>query len=87
LKRFSPEDGFAPAPLTPLERARLGADLPVPPDPVRLDYPDFLDPALRDSLRADFEPVLAAMQARAPVDLRVNALKTNPNAAIRRARP
>lgn len=74
-------EGFDPAPLAPEERARLAAP-PLPPsDPVRLDYPDFLDAPLRAGLRADFEPVLAAMQARAPVDLRVNTLKTTPNAA------
>lgn len=75
-------EGFDPAPLTPAEGARLQAEHPAAPDPVRLDYPDFLDAALRCSLGLDFEPVLAAMQARAPVDLRVNTLKTNPGAAI-----
>ncbi len=48
---------------------------------MRLDYPDFLDAELRDSLGAGFEAVLRAMQARAPVDLRVNTLKTNADAA------
>ncbi len=75
-------DSFDPAPLTTDERARLAADRPPAPDPVRLDYPDFLDAPLRASLGVDFESVLAAMQARAPVDLRVNTLKTNPGAAI-----
>ena len=51
------------------------------PQPVRLDYPDFLHDELVRSLGADFEPVLRAMQARAPVDLRVNILKTNASAA------
>ena len=50
--------------------------------PVRLDYPGLpRTTSSRASLGADFEPVLAAMQARAPVDLRVNTLKTNPDAA------
>ena len=48
---------------------------------MRLDFPDFLHDELAASLGRDFEPVLAAMQARAPVDLRVNSLKTNPDAA------
>jgi len=74
-------EGFDPAPLTAAERARLAAPPPPPPDPVRLDYPDFLDAKLRASLGADFEPVLAAMRARAPVDLRVNVLKTTSDAA------
>lgn len=75
--------GFDPAPLTEAEAAALAA-LPErpPPDPVRLDYPDFLDAPLRESLGGDFETVMTAMQARAPVDLRVNTLKTTPNAAI-----
>jgi 16S rRNA (cytosine967-C5)-methyltransferase len=48
---------------------------------VRLDFPDFLDTELRTSLGDDFEAVLVAMQSRAPVDLRVNTLKTNADAA------
>ncbi len=75
-------EGYDPAPLSAGERARLAAEAVPAPDPVRLDYPDFLDAPLRAALGADFEAVLGAMQSRAPVDLRVNTLKTNPNAAI-----
>lgn len=75
-------EGFDPAPLDGAERARLAAAPPPAPDPVRLDYPDFLDASLRKALGGDFEPVLAAMQVRAPVDLRVNTLKTNLNAVM-----
>ncbi len=74
--------GFDPAPLSADEHARLTATPAAAPDPVRLDYPDFLDADLRASLGPDFEPVLGAMQMRAPVDLRVNTLKTTPGAAI-----
>jgi 16S rRNA (cytosine967-C5)-methyltransferase len=74
--------GFDPAPLEPAERTRLAAPPPPLSDPVRLDYPDFLDAPLRAALGRGFEPVLAAMQARAPVDLRVNTLKTTPGAAL-----
>jgi 16S rRNA (cytosine967-C5)-methyltransferase len=74
-------EGFDPPPVTAAERERLARGLAAAPDPVRLDYPDFLDGALRASLGDGFEPVLAAMQARAPVDLRVNRLKTNLDAA------
>ncbi len=73
--------GHEPAPVTAEEAERLGRDLSQAPDPVRLDYPDFLDAELRASLGADFEQVLRAMQSRAPVDLRVNTLKTNADAA------
>lgn len=75
-------EGYDPAPLTAAERARLSAEPAPAPDPIRLDYPDFLDAPLRRALGADFEAVLGAMQARAPVDLRVNTLKTNLNAAL-----
>ncbi|HRO11972.1 RsmB/NOP family class I SAM-dependent RNA methyltransferase [Amaricoccus sp.] len=74
-------EGFDPAPPTPAERTALAGDLAAQPAPVRLDFPDFLEPELRASLGADFAPVLAAMQRRAPVDLRVNTLKTNRDAA------
>lgn len=73
--------GHDPAPLTPGERARLAAPPPAP-DPVRLDYPDFLDAPLRAALGAGFEAAMGAMQARAPVDLRVNALKADPARAL-----
>lgn len=72
--------GFDPQPLSATERAALRADAEDAPDPVRLDYPDFLDAELRASLGADFEAVLRALQTRAPVDLRVNTLKTNADA-------
>jgi 16S rRNA (cytosine967-C5)-methyltransferase len=74
-------EGFDPAPVTPAERAALARDLAAAPEPVRLDYPDVLHDELAASLGDDFPAVMAAMQARAPVDLRVNTLKTNPDAA------
>jgi 16S rRNA (cytosine967-C5)-methyltransferase len=74
-------EGFDPPPLTPAERAHLARGLDGAPEAVRLDYPDFLEGELARSLGADFAPVLTAMRARAPVDLRVNTLKTNISAA------
>lgn len=70
----------APDPLSAAERAALTA-VPPMPDPVRLDYPDWLDTPLRDSLGATFEATLLALRARAPVDLRVNTLKATPGQA------
>ena len=67
--------------MTPAERAALARDLGDAPEAVRLDYPDFLHDELRASLGEDFVPVMAAMRDRAPVDLRVNTLKTNADAA------
>jgi len=67
---------FAPPAITDAEHARLQNPASAP-DPVRLDYPDFLDAELRRSLGDNLEPIMVAMQSRAPVDLRVNALKTS----------
>jgi 16S rRNA (cytosine967-C5)-methyltransferase len=74
--------GFDPAPPTDAERAALAADLAAAPRAVRLDVPDFLEDELAADLGADFEPVMAAMRQRAPVDLRVNTLKTSARAAM-----
>ena len=74
-------EGFDPAPLTAAERAGLARDLAAAPEAVRLDLPDFLQGELAAALGPDFVPVMQAMQARAPVDLRVNTLKTTPDAA------
>ncbi len=71
----------APSPLSAAERAALAAPPPPPPDPVRLDYPDWLDGALRLSLGADFEASMGALRSRAPLDLRVNALRSTREAA------
>jgi 16S rRNA (cytosine967-C5)-methyltransferase len=68
-------EGHAPPPLDAPERAALGAPRPAPPDPVRLDYPDWLDGALRAGLGGRFEAAMAALGRRAPLDLRVNRLK------------
>ncbi len=66
---------FAPEALTEAELAQLSNSGPAS-RPVQLDYPDFLDPELTRSLAENLEPVMQAMQSRAPVDLRVNTLKT-----------
>ena len=73
--------GFDPAPVSGTERRSLSADLRMAPRAVRLDVPDFLEDELAQSLGDRFEPVMEAMRSRAPVDLRVNTLKTNARAA------
>jgi 16S rRNA (cytosine967-C5)-methyltransferase len=75
-------EGFDPAPVTASEQAALGRDLAAAPRAVRLDVPDFLEAELEASLGEAFEPVMLAMRDRAPVDLRVNTLKTNARAAM-----
>ena len=66
---------FAPEALSDTERSQLAAP-PHAPSPIQLDYPDFLHAELERSLGQDLPKIMAAMQARAPVDLRVNTLKT-----------
>jgi 16S rRNA (cytosine967-C5)-methyltransferase len=69
--------GHAPPPLGPEERRALSRPVPPPPEAVRLDAPDWLAPILRRSLGQAFEPALAALRERAPVDMRVNLLRTD----------
>ena len=66
---------FAPEAVTKAEHAQL-ADPGPAPDPVTFDYPDYLDAELKRSLGHNLPEIMAAMQSRAPVDLRVNTLKS-----------
>lgn len=75
-------EGHAPPPLTPDERAMLRPDTAAAPGPVRLDYPDFLHDELVRSLGPDLEAVMNRLRQRAPVDLRVNTLRTTPDDAL-----
>ena len=67
-------------PLTDAERAALAAprDLADAPAAVRGDYPDWLDASLDRAYGETRADELAALAERAPVDLRVNTLKTDP---------
>ncbi|MCX5515080.1 MFS transporter [Kaistia algarum] len=71
---------FAPAPLDEAERAALSEDrMASAPEWVRGDYPEWLAPQLH---RIFGEDVIAEMQALAmpaPLDLRVNTLKAEPD--------
>ena len=67
---------FAPPPLTAEERARLAAaTLAGAPPPVIGDYPEWLDPLLAASFGEERAAEAAALARRAPLDLRVNALR------------
>jgi 16S rRNA (cytosine967-C5)-methyltransferase len=68
---------FAPAPLTPDEVAGLRREIPADaPAYIRGDYPDWLNPLFAQAFGANAADEGRALATRAPVDLRVNALKT-----------
>jgi 16S rRNA (cytosine967-C5)-methyltransferase len=69
----------SPGPLTETEGARLAAPLPLDdaPAPVWGDYPDWLDRPLERAFGEGRALEGQALAARAPVDLRVNTLKTD----------
>jgi len=67
---------FAPPPLTTKELAGLERNIPLDaPAYIRGDYPDWLDPLFAKSFGTNDAEEGAALATRAPVDLRVNALK------------
>jgi 16S rRNA (cytosine967-C5)-methyltransferase len=67
--------GYGPSPLTDAERA-ASAQAPLPePSWVAGEYPPWLEGELTRAFGARLEFEMAAFQARAPVDLRVNTLK------------
>ncbi|MEL7459321.1 MAG: RsmB/NOP family class I SAM-dependent RNA methyltransferase [Pseudomonadota bacterium] len=74
--------GYGPPPPSPDEAGYAPPAIDDWPAPVRYDYPDWLAPQLEASLEADLPAVMAVMQARAPVHLRVNTLKTTSDAAV-----
>lgn len=73
----------APAPLSRVERLAAAAlrdatlDDAAMPAWVRGEYPQWLERALRESLGADLEAAMAALGEEAPLDLRVNVLRTD----------
>ncbi|WP_111430961.1 RsmB/NOP family class I SAM-dependent RNA methyltransferase [Rhodobacteraceae bacterium DSL-40] len=75
-------EGYDPAPVTGAETESFARDLAGAPPGVRADVPDFLLEDLADSLGPDCDAILAELQSRAPVDLRVNTLKARREAAI-----
>jgi 16S rRNA (cytosine967-C5)-methyltransferase len=77
-------EGHAPAKLTEAERQRLVAtDLSGAPSHVIGDFPEWLTPQFEASFGAFSAEEGRALAERAPVDLRVNLLKTNRDKALR----
>jgi len=74
-------DRFAPAPLTKAESAALatGALDDAPPH-VAGDFPDWITPSLERGFGADLVAETRALATRAPLDLRVNTLRSDRDA-------
>ncbi len=83
IARLADGARFAPAPLNEEERARLAAaSLDDAPPWVAGDYPEWLDPQLAGVFGAERVAEGAALASRAPLDLRVNALKGGRDKAL-----
>jgi len=72
-------DDHGPGALTDAENVKLATptNLQIAPDPVRGDYPDWLDPAMARVFGDRRAGEGAALAMRAPVDVRVNTLKSD----------
>ena len=78
IARLADGARYAPAPLTTAERHALEANsLADAPAHVRGDYPEWLDPSLARVFADERAEEGAALARRAPLDLRVNALKAD----------
>lgn len=81
------EERFAPAPPDEAELARLAPPEPGPaPEWALLNCPEWLLPAFRAACGEDTGEVLEALNRPAPLDLRVNTLKSDREAALARLR-
>ena len=83
------EEPHGPGPLTEAERRALERprDLADAPPAVQGDYPDWLEPSFERAFGDARAEEGAALAERAPVDLRVNRLKTDPERALKALAP
>ena len=79
------EEPHGPGLLSDAERAALERprDLTDAPDAVRGDYPDWLDASMARAFAEARALECAALSERAPVDLRVNLLKSDPERTLK----
>ena len=63
-------------------QALEGDELIAPQDTSAINLPDWIVPQMRDSLGEAFDPTEQALRSRAPVMLRVNTQRSNPENAI-----
>jgi 16S rRNA (cytosine967-C5)-methyltransferase len=82
-------EDHGPGALTEGEAARLADPRPTDqaPEAVRGDYPDWLEPHMARAFGEARALEGAALAVRAPVDLRVNTLKTDPARALKALAP
>jgi len=83
------DEPHGPGALTEAETAALASPRPLEgaPAPVRGDYPDWLDEPLAHQYGRDRTAEAAALATRAPIDLRVNSLKTDVARALKALSP
>jgi 16S rRNA (cytosine967-C5)-methyltransferase len=83
------EETHGPGALSEAEAAALASPRPIAdaPGPVCGDYPDWLEPSLERQYGDDRAAETAALAARAPVDLRVNPLKSDVARALKALSP
>ncbi|HEY8617520.1 RsmB/NOP family class I SAM-dependent RNA methyltransferase [Phenylobacterium sp.] len=83
------DEPHGPGPLSEAERTALmhPASLDDAPAPVRGDYPDWLDAPMARAFGEDRAAEGQALAERAPVDVRVNLLKTDPERALKALQP
>lgn len=75
-------DPHAPAPLSEAEREALQRDIADAPLHARAEIPEWLEDSLVRAFGEDAAAEGAGMAGRAPVDLRVNLIKTDPDKAL-----
>jgi 16S rRNA (cytosine967-C5)-methyltransferase len=80
ISKLADGSNYGPAALNDDERAKLdAADMTDAPPHVVGDYPDWLDAHFERAFGEDRGEEGAALASRAPLDLRVNALKSEPD--------
>ncbi len=89
LAEAAGDEAHGHGPLTDAERQALTTprNLADAPPAVRGDYPDWLDPSFARAFGEDRAEEGAALAERAPVDLRVNTIKTDPARALKALTP
>jgi 16S rRNA (cytosine967-C5)-methyltransferase len=89
LAEAAGDEPHGPGPLTDAERAALASPRPLDdaPAPVRGDYPDWLDPHMARVFGDSRADEASALAERAPVDLRINTLKTDVERGFKALQP